>query len=192
MRFFDTTPVGRILNRLSRDQDELDSRLPWIAESFIRFASRILISLVFICVIFPWFTIALIPIGILFVLLNIVFRRTLRELKRLDNLTRSPLFSHLTATVQGLPTLHAYNKTQEYMIRFNQLIDNSTAPFYIFHAATRWFSTRLDFICVVIGTTTGLIAILTKGTIPAAMAALAISYALRVGSSFPISYSQQR
>ena len=180
LRFFDTTPVGRILNRLSRDQDELDTRLPWVAESFIREALRIVIALVFISVIYPWFIAALIPLGVLFFLLNVAFRRTLREVKRIDNLTRSPLFSHLTTTVQGLPTLHAYKKTQEYIIKFNQLIDDSTAPFFIFHVATRWFSARLDFICIVIAAATGLIAIFTKGAIPPSLAALAITYALRV------------
>uniref|UniRef100_A0A8C3YJJ1 ATP-binding cassette sub-family C member 5 n=1 Tax=Catagonus wagneri TaxID=51154 RepID=A0A8C3YJJ1_9CETA len=74
MKFFDTTPTGRILNRFSKDMDEVDVRLPFQAEMFIQN-----VILVFFCVgmiagIFPWFLVAVGPLGILFSLLHMVSR----------------------------------------------------------------------------------------------------------------------
>uniref|UniRef100_A0AC11AXC6 ATP binding cassette subfamily C member 5 n=1 Tax=Ovis aries TaxID=9940 RepID=A0AC11AXC6_SHEEP len=87
MKFFDTTPTGRILNRFSKDMDEVDVRLPFQAEMFIQN-----VILVFFCVgmiagVFPWFLVAVGPLVILFSILHIVSRY--QEL--LDN-NQSPFF----------------------------------------------------------------------------------------------------
>ncbi|XP_006869866.1 PREDICTED: multidrug resistance-associated protein 5-like isoform X2 [Chrysochloris asiatica] len=87
MKFFDTTPTGRILNRFSKDLDEVDVRLPFQAEMFIQN-----VILVFFCVgmiagVFPWFLVAVGPLVILFAVLHIVSRY--QEL--LDN-NQAPLF----------------------------------------------------------------------------------------------------
>ena len=184
MKFFDTTPTGRILNRFSRDLDELDGRLPWVTETLIRNGSRILIALAFVAAIFPWLLIALIPLSFIFVYLNMLFRRTNRELKRIDNTTRSPVFSHLTATVQGLATLHAFNKTESFAKRFDEFVDKNSSPMFMFFIAARWFSIRLDMLCIIISVGTALVAVVTKGVVPAAIAGLAIMYSLRVSTKF--------
>ena len=183
MKFFDTTPAGRILNRFSRDLDELDGRLPWVTERLIRSASRILYALIFIAITFPWLLIAIIPLAFVFVFLNMLFRRTSRELKRIDNTTRSPIFSHLTATVQGLATLHAFNKTESFAKRFDEFVDKNSSPLFMFFISGRWFSVRLDVLCIIISITTALVAVVTKGIVPAAIAGLAIMYSLRVSIS---------
>ncbi len=180
MKFFDTTPTGRILNRFSRDQDELDGRLPFISETFLRNGGRISISLIFIAVIFPWFLVALVPLSILFILLNRIFRRTGRELKRLDNITRSPMFSHLAATVQGLTTIHAYGKTNDFRNQFYNYVNQNTSPLFLYHISNQWLRVRLDTLCIVITTVTAIIAIFTKGSVHAALAGLAITYSMRV------------
>ena len=180
MKFYDTTPTGRIINRFSRDIDELDGRLSWTVESFIKNACRILTALVFVAVIFPWLLIGLLPLSVLFVALYMMFRRTNREIKRIDNITRSPVFSHLTATVQGLPVLRAFNKTDYFRKTFDGYIDKNSLPLFMFFLAGRWFSVRLDALCITLSSLTALVAVVTKGSIPPAFAGLAIMYSLRV------------
>ena len=181
MRFFDTTPTGRILNRFSRDLDEIDGRLPWTTEALVKNGSRIIIALVFVAVIFPWFLIAIIPLALLFYYLYCMFRKTNREMKRLDNTSRSPVFSHITASVQGLATLRAYKKTERFQDIFDRHVDRNSLPFFMFFLSSRWFSIRLDFLCVVISTITAIIAVVTAGSsVSPALAGLAIMYSLRV------------
>ena len=180
MAFFDTTPTGRILNRFSKDLDEIDIHLPFNTEASSQNILRILISVAMIATVFPWFLIGLFPLIILFLLITRVFNRSVRQLKRMDGITRSPLYSHLTATVQGLSTLHAYNKMADFNAVFKEYLDANTRPLFMFFCSNRWLAVRLDMLTVCIVTTAALMVVLIKGTLPPAFLGLVLTYSLRV------------
>jgi len=180
MAFFDTTPTGRILNRFSKDLDEIDIYLPFNIDSASLNIVRILISIGMIAVVFPWFLIGLAPLIGIFVLINRVFNRSSRQLKRMDGITRSPIYSHLTATVQGLSTLHAYNKMADFNTVLKEYLDNNTRPFFMFICAQRWLAVRLDALSICIVTIAGLMVVLIKGTLPPAFLGLVLTYSIRV------------
>ena len=182
MAFFDVTPTGRILNRFSKDLDEIDTQLPWTMDSFMYNLLRIFISIGLVAVMFPWFLIAVVPLFIIFFILNKFFRRSVRELKRLDGVTRSPIFSHLATTVQGMSTLHAFDKMADFNERFKTLVDGNTLPFFMYFSSHRWLSIRLDMVTVTITIVTALLVVLTKGIFAPSFAGLALSYAIRVGT----------
>ena len=86
-------------------------------ETTLQSILAILLYIIMIGVIIHWFLIAVIPLAVMFLVIYSIFRVGLRDLKRLQNISVSPLLSHVAATVQGLHSIHAYDKTQDFISR---------------------------------------------------------------------------
>ncbi|XP_022093741.1 multidrug resistance-associated protein 5-like [Acanthaster planci] len=186
MSFFDTTPTGRILNRFSKDMDEVDVQLPTNLELFTQNMFLILFALITICIVFPYFLAVMVPIVFFFGVILYYYRRGTRAIKRIENITRSPWFSHIMATVQGLSTIHAYGKTEEFIDRFVNLLDNNAQPYMIFRMASRWAGQRLEVLIITASLVTNLFVVLTYGIVSPALAGLAVSYTIQITGLFQI------
>lgn len=186
MSFFDTTPTGRILNKFSKDMDELDVLLPINFELALQVFLMVSFAMLTIIVVFPWFLIALLPIGVVFFLILRFYRKGVHDLKRLENVTRSPWFSHISSTTLGLSTIHAYDKTDEFVIKFIELLDNNAYPLMLFRMSGRWAGMRLEILVVLVSTLVNLMAVFTHGSLSPALVALAISYTTQLNGMFQL------
>ncbi|XP_030060230.1 multidrug resistance-associated protein 9 [Microcaecilia unicolor] len=180
MSFFDTTPIGRIMNRFSKDMDELDVRLPFQAENFLHQFFMVLCIFVIIAIVFPFLLIAIAIISVVIIVLLKFFRVGIRELKRMENLSRSPWLSHITSTVQGLSTIRAYNKKEEYINHFKFLNDENSCHFFLFHCALRWLSIRIDFLMNTVSLIVALFVVLSPTSISSSAKGLALSYTIQL------------
>ncbi|KAI5748948.1 hypothetical protein M8J76_003518 [Diaphorina citri] len=117
LSFFEETPSGRIQNYFTKDMFEVDSRLPYSLESSIQNMWSMLFAFLMICFVFPWFALPLLIITTLYHLISKVFRIAVRELKRMENVSRSPIFSNVSSTVSGLHIIHVFHKEQDFVRR---------------------------------------------------------------------------
>ena len=113
--FFDTNPAGRILNRFSEDIGCLDELLPKVFHSAIQF-TLLLCSAVLICsVTNPWIILIVVPLLAVFCYYTRYYLKTSRELKRLESLCRSPVFSHFSETINGLDTIRTRRMERDFI-----------------------------------------------------------------------------
>ncbi|MGH0121463.1 UNVERIFIED_CONTAM: hypothetical protein FKN15_009116 [Acipenser sinensis] len=179
MSFFDTTPTGRMINRFSKDMDEIDVGLPFTAENFLQFSLLVVFTITIISIVFVELLIAVCILAVIIWIILFVFQRSIRELKRMENISRSPWFSYTTATVQGLSTIHAYNKQEKHIEQFKQLGDMNSSHYMLFHCGTRWLSFRLDFLTSVVSLLVALFAVLGPDSISPSFKGLALSYTIQ-------------
>ncbi|OUM67331.1 hypothetical protein PIROE2DRAFT_40147 [Piromyces sp. E2] len=181
--FFDTTPLGRIINRFSKDQDTLDSLLFVSIQMFLNNLSNTVVTLGLMVYTTPIFGIVMIPLLILYYFVQEIYRSTSRELKRIDSLTRSPLYANITETIQGLPTIRAYDAQDRFIKSDQFLIDENNRPQELLIVAQRWLGIRLECIGSFLVLFNGVSGMLLKNTISPSLLGLSLSYALQVTGS---------
>uniref|UniRef100_A0A671TKV7 ATP binding cassette subfamily C member 12 n=1 Tax=Sparus aurata TaxID=8175 RepID=A0A671TKV7_SPAAU len=175
MSFFDTTPTGRILNRFAKDQEEVDTVLPLHMDPFLQFTLLITFTVVIISSVFPPMLVAVLIIG------AFIFQRSIRHMKRMENISRSPCISHTTSTLQGLSTIHAYNTRDSHIKTFKTLNDINSNHYLLFNSGTRWLSFWLDFMAATMTLMVSLFVVLSDDKIISpSLKGLAMSYTIQL------------
>jgi len=116
--FFDSNPVGRILNRFSKDVGVLDELLP---KAFVVSIQRVLMvfaSITVPTVTNPWLLFLVVPLIVLVLHISNYYLKTSRELKRLESICRSPVFSHFSETLNGLDTIRTRRRQTDFVDQF--------------------------------------------------------------------------
>ncbi|KAJ3212806.1 Multidrug resistance-associated protein 4 [Clydaea vesicula] len=146
LNFFEVHPLGRILNRFSKDLSTADEMLPTTFFDFVQCVFQIL-GAIAICLIYLPYVVILLPFcGYFFFLIRKYYVSSSRQIKRLDSITRSPVYSQIPVTLEGLPTLRAFGAEDRSLANFNSLQNQNTRIFFAFIAAGRWLGIRLDMI----------------------------------------------
>ncbi|KAJ3259747.1 hypothetical protein HK104_006912, partial [Borealophlyctis nickersoniae] len=186
LRFFDTTPLGRIINRFSTDIEQIDTTLPEYIRIFILYISMTLANFIYIAVIFPLFFAPLIPALLFFYWLQDFYRSTSRELKRIMSVTFSPVVAQVSETLSGLATIRAYGAGERLEERLVEVVGVWDRPYYLGVMIQRWLSTRLELVSSILIFFTGIFVMHFRDTIPPSIAGLSIAYALQVTAMFNV------
>ncbi|KAF5719122.1 ATP-dependent bile acid permease [Fusarium mundagurra] len=182
LRWLDTVPVGRILNRFSSDFNIIDNR---ITMDWTQFISNLL-SLVGVCVAAFFASGIVIPLAIVLLVLGILLgNRYLygaRPLKRLESNCKSPVFELFNAALAGVSTIRGYKKTQVYIDRMYEKLDSWSIITSYMWLVNRWMGLRMGLIGTLFSTIVGIIVIVSP-SMDAALAGFTLSFAMDFAES---------
>ncbi|KAL3667605.1 hypothetical protein V7S43_007159 [Phytophthora oleae] len=182
--FFDVTPVGRVLNRFSRDLDEVDNPLPYFSLWLLLCIFQVASSFIVCAVVNPFVLIIYFPVGFGCWFAAQLYQASARELKRLDGISRSPFLNLMSETISGIETVRAYRMVDAFATRCEELLNNNIKVYFLAQTTGRWFDMRTDWFVSVIICAVALLSVATTSSVGAAVAGLSLTYASQLSSSF--------
>ncbi|KPM46020.1 Metal resistance protein YCF1 [Neonectria ditissima] len=187
MSFFDTTPAGRILNRFSSsDIYRVDEVLARTFNMLFVNVARSGFTLAVISVSTPAFIALIVPLSLTYYWIQRYYLRTSRELKRLDSVSRSPIYAHFQESLGGISTIRAFRQQQRFELENEWRVDANLRAYFPSISANRWLAVRLEFIgAIVILAAAGfaIISVANGSNLSPGLVGLAMSYALQITTS---------
>ncbi|NXS38401.1 MRP2 protein, partial [Pomatostomus ruficeps] len=180
MSFFDTTPTGRIVNRFAKDIFTVDETIPMSFRSWLSCFMAIISTLIMICLATPFFALVIIPLSVFYYFVLRFYISTSRQLRRLDSVTRSPIYSHFGETVSGLSVIRAYGHQERFLKQNETTMDINQKSVYSWIISNRWLAIRLEFVGSLVVFFSALLAVISKGTLEGGIVGLSVSSALNV------------
>uniref|UniRef100_A0A3Q2YDD4 ATP binding cassette subfamily C member 2 n=1 Tax=Hippocampus comes TaxID=109280 RepID=A0A3Q2YDD4_HIPCM len=180
MLFFDTTPIGRVVNRFAKDIFTIDEAIPQSFRSWILCLLGVLGTLFVICLTTPFFTIVIIPLAVIYFFVQRFYVATSRQLRRLDSVSRSPIYSHFGETVSGLSVIRAYGHQERFLQHNEATMDENLKTVYPWIVSNRWLAIRLEFVGNLVVFFAALLAVISRDSLDSGMVGLSISYSLNV------------
>ncbi|XP_060065901.1 ATP-binding cassette sub-family C member 5-like [Ylistrum balloti] len=178
MQYFDVNPTGRILNRFSRDVEDADIFIPNLTDNLLQALFLIIASLVSTAYNFPSYLIVVIPVVVFVYIVKTIATVPIRNLKRLENVVRSPLLSHVNTSCNGLSTIVSFAQENNFMERCKEYSDNTSVGLFLFESCVRWMGLRIDLGGSILAIVTTVIVLATKGTLSPALAALSLTMSI--------------
>ncbi|KAJ2961221.1 hypothetical protein NQZ79_g3555 [Umbelopsis isabellina] len=178
LRFFDTTPVGRILNRFSKDFETIDSMIPNYTIQFSKAGINIISILLVVCFTIPTLFLPLSVAMIAFWYIGKLFIEAGIQIRRLESINRSLVFTHFTETIAGVTTLRAFGLTSSFLAQMADLADRNLRPTYCMWTMNRWMTFMLTLISVITSTSIAIFCVMNNERYSASVAGLCLSYSL--------------
>ena len=183
MKFFESTPSGRIMNRFSKDFEALEELIPDRLKR-IFFSIYNLIAIIFVTSFTtPFIIFAFVPIFVIYYFIQRIYIPSSRQLKRLDSASKSPIFSHFNESLAGVSSIRAYNAGNRFIDRMQYHIDENLVYFYPNYLSQRWLAMRVDFLGNSITLFACLFAIWSRDTLSAGIVGFSILYSLNIANS---------
>lgn len=185
MTFFETTPIGRVLNRFSNDIYKVDEVIGRVFNMFFSNSIKVFLTIVVISFSTWPFLFLILPLGVLYIYYQQYYLRTSRELRRLDSVSRSPIFANFQESLTGVSTIRAYGKEERFKFLNQSRVDKNMSAYHPAINANRWLAVRLEFLgsIIILGAAGLSILTLKSGHLTAGLVGLSVSYALQITQS---------
>ncbi|KAI0048026.1 multidrug resistance-associated ABC transporter [Auriscalpium vulgare] len=144
MRWYDTTPQGRILNRFSKDVETIDTSLVNSLVDVNSSVSKLATSVITVTVIFPFFLVPAFFLGLAYRAIAIGYLNAGRDLRRMEANSRSPIFSGFGEMLEGIVTVRAFSAEQRFLDGLHAKIDLTSQMWYNYWQLNNWILLNFD------------------------------------------------
>ncbi|KAL4916762.1 P-loop containing nucleoside triphosphate hydrolase protein [Aspergillus aurantiobrunneus] len=190
MSFFDTTPLGRITNRFSKDIQVMDNELCDAMRIYAITITMIISIMVLIIVFYHYFAIALAPLFILFLMASNYYRASAREMKRHESILRSTVYARFSEAITGTASIRAYGVQDQFRRGLRDSIDLMNGAYFLTFSNQRWLSIRLDAVAVVLVFVTGILVVTSRFDVSPSISGLVLSYILAIAQMLQFTVRQ--
>ncbi|XP_060179357.1 ABC transporter C family member 2-like [Lycium barbarum] len=187
MVFFHTNPLGRIINRFAKDLGDIDRNVAPFVSMFLGQVFQLISTFVLIGIVSTMSLWAIMPLLVVFYGAYLYYQSTAREVKRLDSISRSPVYAQFSEALNGLATIRAY-KAYDRMANINgKSVDNNIRFTLVTMSGNRWLAIRLETVGGIMIWLTATFAVVQNGRAEnqqafASTMGLLLSYALNITS----------
>lgn len=183
MGFFEATPVGRVLNRFSRDMEAIDQQIPRSLLDALGCVFSIVSTLAVVVAVTPFALLGVVPIAFLYWRVQRTFRPASREGQRVDSITRSPIFAQFSETLAGVAVIRAFAAEPRFEGELLRNLETNSRSFYTIVSANRWLGTRIETLGAAIVACAAFASVLSANALGLGFVGLSVTYALAITGS---------
>ncbi|XP_066833914.1 multidrug resistance-associated protein 1 isoform X6 [Anser cygnoides] len=180
MSFFERTPSGNLVNRFSKEIDTIDSTIPPIIKMFMGSTFNVIGACIIILLATPIAAVIIPPLGLVYLFVQRFYVATSRQLKRLESVSRSPVYSHFNETLLGVSVIRAFEEQKRFIKQNDMKVDENQKAYYPSIVANRWLAVRLEYVgnCIVLFA--ALFAVIARNKLSPGLVGLSVSYSLQI------------
>ncbi|KAJ2710507.1 hypothetical protein H4R19_003713 [Coemansia spiralis] len=177
-RFFDKTPIGRVISRFSRDMRTIDDSIIGLIAALGMQLFQVASVFMIISSVMPAFVPIAVLMTIAYAMLAIYYLNATRELKRLDSISMSPLLSLFSELITGVESIRAFGAQNQYTMEAMNRVNVHNRPYYLMWGANRWLCTRIEFSGCIVSFSATVLIIMSLDSIDAGLAGFVLMYAM--------------
>uniref|UniRef100_A0A8C3YH35 Multidrug resistance-associated protein 1 n=1 Tax=Catagonus wagneri TaxID=51154 RepID=A0A8C3YH35_9CETA len=180
MSFFERTPSGNLVNRFSKELDTVDSMIPQVIKMFMGSLFSVVGACIIILLATPVAAVIIPPLGLVYFFVQRFYVASSRQLKRLESVSRSPVYSHFNETLLGVSVIRAFEEQERFIRQSDLKVDENQKAYYPSIVANRWLAVRLECVgnCIVLFA--ALFAVISRHSLSAGLVGLSVSYSLQI------------
>ncbi|XP_051906935.1 multidrug resistance-associated protein 1-like [Hippocampus zosterae] len=180
MSFFETTPSGNLLNRFSKEIDAIDCMIPEGLKMMLGYLFKLLEVCIIVLVATPFSGLVLLPLACLYVFIQSFYVAASCQLRRLEAVSRSPIYSHFNETVQGVCVIRAFGEQKRFVQQAQRRIDKNQEAYFPRFVATRWLAVNLEFLGNLLVLAAAILSVRSRDELSPGVVGLALSHSLQV------------
>ncbi|XP_053196098.1 multidrug resistance-associated protein 1-like isoform X2 [Scomber japonicus] len=178
--FFEATPSGNLLNRFSKETDAIDAMIPEGLKMMLGYLFKLLEVCVIVLLATPLAGLLLLPLAGLYVFIQGFYVASSCQLRRLEAVSRSPIYSHFNETLQGAGVIRAFGEQNRFTLLADRRIDANQEAYFPRFVATRWLAVNLEFLGNLLVLAAAVLAVRSRDQLSPGIVGLAVTHSLQV------------